>query len=87
MFAREGIQAGVARPPESERLFLTATRGRAQIQVPAALRQQMMIELMTPASLIVSVKGALAAAARQTDRPKWFVVFADESSVWEGGST
>jgi hypothetical protein len=49
---------------------------------PATLRAQMMIELMTPASLITAVEEAIAAAAHRTDNAQLMVVFHDESSVW-----
>jgi hypothetical protein len=87
MFARERIQVRVARPPESERVFLVAELGKRGIGVTAVQRAQLMIELMTPATLITSVRGTLEASANRDDLPRWLVVFADESSVWDRTST
>jgi hypothetical protein len=45
---RNGIAVRVARAPEAERVFLEATRGSIGVRVPPHLREQMMVELMSP---------------------------------------
>lgn len=82
MFAARGLKAQVARPPESLETFLSAGRGSGGMTTPATLRAQMMIELMTPATLITAVEESISAARRRTDNAQLMVVFDDESSVW-----
>jgi hypothetical protein len=83
IFARHGIQVRIARPPESEKTFLLAERGARWVGVPGATRVQMMLELMTSASLVKLVEANLDAAARSTVNENWIVVFADEAAVWD----
>lgn len=84
IFRAKGFHAQVARPPESQQRFLVA-RGVGygyDVRVPAGIREQMMLELMTPASLVASTKAALGDAKRREGKSELVVVFDDESSVW-----
>ncbi len=81
-FAGRGLSVQVARPPDSELRFLTAVRPSGSIVVPAHVREQLMVELMTPATLITAIEGAFATAgAREPDAHSMVVL--DESATWE----
>lgn len=82
IFARHGIKVKIARPPQSERVFLEAERGTRGVGVPGAARVQMMLELMTPASLVTLVSANLDAAQGATIDQRWIVVFEHEAAVW-----
>jgi hypothetical protein len=83
---RNGITVRVARPPESGRLFLEASRGTRGVQVPPHLREQMMAELVTPDCIFEAVKHVLD--LNETNPGEAYdsriVVFADEGDVWAG---
>jgi hypothetical protein len=82
---RNGIEVRIARPPESNGLFLEASRGRVGVLVPPHLREQMMTELMTPYSLSVALDYVLElnAARPEEGYDSRIVSFADEERVWE----
>ena len=81
-FAARGLSVEVARPPDSEHRFLTAVRPSGSIVVPAHVREQLMVELMTPETLIAAIEGAFAAAGAREPAAHSMVVL-DESTTWE----
>jgi len=82
---RGGLAVRVARPPESERLFLEASRGPNGVLVPPHVREQMMTELTTPYTVRRAIEAVLnrQLAAPETAGDSRLVVFADEERVWE----
>jgi hypothetical protein len=84
--AESGLEVDVARPPLSGGLFLTARRDEVTLTVPPHLREQMMLELMTPDALaraLTIVRDDME-ANRLTSIDSRIVVFEDEASVWDG---
>jgi hypothetical protein len=83
--AVEGVDVETARPPLSTGLFLTARRDELTLTVPPHLREQMMVELMTPAALRRALTAVLddMAANPSTAGDSRIVVFEDEASAWE----
>ncbi|MGH2796624.1 MAG: hypothetical protein ACRDM0_02875 [Thermoleophilaceae bacterium] len=49
----------VARPPQAATVFLEATRRSVGVRVPPHLREQMMVELMSPAALFAALDHVL----------------------------
>jgi CBS domain-containing protein len=88
-FARAGIKASVFTPPESNGRFLEAEFRQGNrilvVQVSPQLREQLLLELMTPANVIGAVQGL----ARELDRDApgeqegHIVALSDEGRVWE----
>jgi hypothetical protein len=83
-FSEHGIDAEVARGPEVEHGFLTARRGTASLTVPATVREQISIELMTIDTLIETVDWTLAQVATQGpgEQPQMIIDYADERAYW-----
>lgn len=82
-FAARGLEATVARPPESERLFLRATDGEFTVNVAPGVREVMLNEMETPDSLIAGVRSLLAfAASGAAAGERILAAFADETGVW-----
>jgi hypothetical protein len=83
--SRNGISVQVARPGPAQSLFLEASRGRIGLEVPPHLREQMMVELMTPNALFAAIEHVLevneAKPGERNDRR--VVAFRDEAAVWE----
>lgn len=81
----DDLSVRVARPPESERLFLEARRGRNGVLVPPHLREQMMTELTTPHTVRKGIETVLnrQQTTPETANDSTLVVFADEQRVWE----
>lgn len=80
ILARDGITARTYRATDAEKAFLRARRGGTETTLPAILREQVLVELTTPATLTTSVTAAL-------DQPRpagvhLMVVFDDETSAW-----
>lgn len=91
---RNGIQVSVRRAGQGHTLFLEAARRRAAATVPAHLREQMMVELMTPDAVFALLDRVLMLNEQRPDEAgdRRVVVFADEAAVWEprpanGGET
>ena len=83
-FRAAGLEARIARAPESATQFLVASRGQIGVRPPTLLREQMMNELMTPASLVRSV-GSMITLREQgavTDSDRVMIVFDNESQTW-----
>jgi hypothetical protein len=83
--ARDGIEVGVRRAGRGEAIFLEAFRRRVGVRVPAHLREQMMVELMTPDALFALLDHVLTLNERQPEAAsdRRVVVYADEAAVWE----
>ena len=79
-----GLEARIARAPESATQFLVASRGQIGVRPPTLLREQMMNELMTPASLVRSVESmiTLREQGAVTDSDRVMIVFDNESQTW-----
>ena len=84
---RNGIDVQVKRASEGSLLFLEAERGGVGIRVPAHLREQMMVELMTPDSLFALLDAILERneLLPQEANDRRVVTFSDETTVWEAG--
>lgn len=78
----EAVEVRLARPPESNDVFLVAQEGNARVTVPPQLREQMLVELMTPACMRRAIASVLKAARSGLGAKHWFVTFADEGRVW-----
>jgi hypothetical protein len=85
--SRNDIAVRLARPQESETLFLEARRGEVGLILPPHLREQMMIELMTPDCLFEAIEYVLSLneQRRSESRDQRVVVFEDEASAWDAG--
>jgi hypothetical protein len=88
--ASSGVRAQITNPPDHvERFMVAAARvGNHELTVglSSTLREQMLLELMTPASLAAAIRGlcgALHAAPGPLDDGA-IVAFADEGRVWSG---
>lgn len=87
LFAQTGIAAKTARAQEAGERFLTAETATAGVIVPAQLREQILIELMTPATLIRFVKWMLEQAGKDTEPMRHAMALMDrEAEVWESQS-
>ncbi len=87
-FAKHEIVAEVATPPESGKIFLQATRAVGgqvvSLTVPAQLREQMLLELMTPENLVAhTVALTDVMVERGLTEEQHLIVPADQRSVWE----
>ncbi len=82
---RNGVEVRAARSGEASGLFLEASRRAVGLRVPPHLREQMMVELMTPDTLFAALDHVLTlnevSPLEANDRR--VVVFAEERSVWE----
>ncbi len=91
MFAGKGIHATVATPPSANDSFLRAElqidRRRLVIGINPQLREQMLLELMTPANVIGAVRSLAEALARYPgpDGEAHVVALENEARVWERG--
>lgn len=83
-FRSAGYSAKIERPPQSQTLFLTAYKERTGVRVPTLLREQMVNELMTPASLVRSADAMvqLRNAGAFTDSDRVMIVFEHEAQTW-----
>ncbi|HZS61070.1 MAG TPA: hypothetical protein VFA43_17475 [Gemmatimonadaceae bacterium] len=86
---RDGITAHVRRAGAGEAVFLEAARRDVRVIVPAHLREQMMVELMSPDALFALVDHVLTLNEERPEEAQdgRVVVFADEASVWERSAT
>jgi hypothetical protein len=84
---REGIDVHVRRAGDGEAVFLEATRRNVGVVVPAHVREQMMVELMTPDALFALLDHVLTLNENRPDEAsdRRVVAFADEAAVWEPG--
>lgn len=82
---RNGIEVAARRAGTGDAVFLEAVRDGVGVQVPAHLREQMMVELMTPNALFSLLDHVLTLNAERPAEAndKRVVVFADEAAVWE----
>jgi hypothetical protein len=82
---RNAVEVNVRRPGEGDKVFLEAARRRVGVTVPAHLREQMMVELMTPDALNALLDNVLTLNEQRPDEAndRRVVVFADEAAVWE----
>ena len=83
--SRDGVEVSVARSGPAASLFLEAARRGVRLLVPPHLREQMMVELMTPDALYALLDHVLRL---NDERPheahdRRVVTFADEAAVWE----
>lgn len=83
--ATDSMTVQIARPPHSNGLFLTARRDELTLTVPPHMREQMMVELMTPAALGRALAAVLddMAADPPAAGDSRIVVFEEEANVWE----
>jgi hypothetical protein len=80
-FAARGIDA-TADYPDGDRRFLRARRGATQLDIPPHLREQMLIELMTPESLVDIADAMLDITAHAPGLELDFTVGCDEHAAW-----
>lgn len=81
--ADRGIDAEVARGEGVEDTFLTASRGRATVTVPATVREQISVELMRIETLIATVDWHLGELAKlEIGAPQMVIDYAEESAYW-----
>ncbi|MCW3013131.1 MAG: hypothetical protein JWO02_223 [Solirubrobacterales bacterium] len=81
-FADRGITAAI-RFPDGDTHFLDAARGRIRVQVPPQVREQLMLELMTPSTLVDMVSGMLdLLEATPGLHLASLAVSCDESGTW-----
>jgi hypothetical protein len=82
--SRDDVEVRVARPGEAAKLFLVAIRREVGLELPPHLREQMMVELMTPDSLFAAIDYVLALNEERPSEAndRRVVVFADEADVW-----
>lgn len=79
-FADRGIKVEIAFP-DGDNQFLVAQRGRFGVEVPPAVREQMMLELMTPETLMAMVDEMLKLIAASPE-PDLSTVGCDEHEAW-----
>jgi hypothetical protein len=79
-----GIHAAVAGGRDAETSFLVASDDRNTVSLPAVIREQMLAELVTPATIIAAIRHSLAATAADPDvQPAGHLVpYAGERDVW-----
>ncbi len=84
---RGDVEVRVARPGEAATLFLKANRVKVGLLSPPHLREQLMIELMTPDCLFDAIDYVLAVNEQRPSEShdRRVVVFEDEASVWDAG--
>jgi hypothetical protein len=81
--SEHGIDAEVARGKNAADGFLKARRGAASLSVPATVREQISIELMTIDVLVETVDWTLQEVAnRGTDQPQMIIDYAGERTYW-----
>lgn len=80
-FKARGMTATVDFPNGNDR-FLVAHRGATGVEIPAALREQMMFELMTPKTLLDMVEAMLDIIERSPLDLASSTVGCDESAAW-----
>jgi hypothetical protein len=81
--AELGLEESVARGKESYEGFLTAKRGSATLAVPAHVREQVSVELLTLSALMELIDWMLARLEAQVrGGPTMIVDFADEATYW-----
>ena len=81
--AKRGIESEVARGEDVEHGFLTARRGRATVTVPATVREQISVELLTIEALVEMVDWTLGEVAKlDSDGPQMIVDYAGEAGYW-----
>jgi hypothetical protein len=82
---RGDVDVQVRRAGQGSEIFLEATRRGVGVRVPAQLREQMMIELMTPDALFALLDYVLDLNETHPEEANDLrvVTFADESSVWD----
>jgi hypothetical protein len=82
-FRERGIRANAPGLPGSADLFLRAERGNAQVVVPPSIRDQVMIEWMTPDCLIASVEHRLSQINNGGAAGKAIITLSREQLAWE----
>lgn len=85
-FQASGLRAVPAEPHEAGGLFMHVMSDRVRVSLPAQLREQMLNELMTPASLARAVTHAIRVVELDppAERAQSFVAFQHEERVWTG---
>jgi hypothetical protein len=83
--ARDGVEVRVRRAGAGDAVFLEAARRGVGVIVPAHVREQMMVELMTPDALFALLDRVLTLneERRAESNDRRVVAFADEAAVWE----
>ena len=84
--SRDGVKVEVRRAGAGDAVFLEANRRDVGVIVPAHVREQMMVELMTPQALFALLDHVLTLneERRAEANDRRVVVFADEAATWEG---
>lgn len=81
--SRTGLTAAVARGKNAYETFLRAERAGYRITVPAVVREQLMIELMTIETLTETLDWFLSdSASRQAGRPAVALAYTGEAGIW-----
>jgi hypothetical protein len=87
VFLKHGIWVDVPSQPEASDTFFKAQDGRGGVLVPAFVREQMLLELMTPGTLLALVDHVLASGLASRLRTDSKVVgFYHERDVWSPNS-
>jgi hypothetical protein len=88
-FTSHQVRAEVFEPPQADGAFLQAVLRFGDhelvVQVSPQLREQMLLELMTPANVIGAVQGLASELASEPgeEREEHIVALQDEARVWE----
>jgi len=82
---RDGIEVRARRAGAGEAIFLEARRRTVGVTTPAHVREQMMVELLTPDALFALLDHVLTLNEQRPEEAndRRVVVFADEAAVWE----
>jgi hypothetical protein len=81
-FHQRGLRAAVTRGTQATTSFLSAERGDTRSTSPPLVREQMFIELMTPATLIAGMNWMIDLVECGNARPSSSLGYADEHWVW-----
>jgi hypothetical protein len=84
--ARDSVEIEVKRAGQGSKIFLEAHRRGVGLRVPSHLREQMMVELMTPDSLFELLDRVLTLNEEHQEHAgdRRVVVFANEAETWDG---
>jgi len=82
---QDGVDVAVRRAGQGKTIFLEAHRRGVGVRVPAHVREQMMVELMTPDALFALLDHVLTLNEQRPEEAndRRVVTFADEAAVWE----
>jgi hypothetical protein len=82
-FDDRGLSASIASGRLAERTFLTATRGRASVTLPAYVHEQLTVELMNPKVLVDVVDWIVKQAEEGRTTTSTALGYRNETAVWD----